>query len=267
MSIIFRRRAILLGGVVLSGTMQFPALSLSDVNSDRPDDAVLLNGDLVWPKRANQYVPYQVDTRSSSSDPKRDEAQWNADKAAFLTVAKQKLPYLNESELDHLQSMSFSEFYSRYAGARSLGGPPLEVQAMDLYVGHVGIIEIDNAGNRFVIEALLGSGVIRQPYTDWLAKRPGELVWLGRIRGLDAPARDRFLEETKRYLGRPYDFWNFDLNDDRAFYCSKLVWLTAFRALGFPLDGDANPKRAFWFSPKQLLYSNRVDRIFEPRKY
>lgn len=55
--------------------------------------------------------------------------------------------------------------------------------------------------------------------------------------------------------------------DDSAFYCSKLAWLAAMRSLGFAVDDDPNPKRSFWFSPKQFLYSRRVARLNDPGEY
>jgi uncharacterized protein YycO len=73
--------------------------------------------------------------------------------------------------------------------------------------------------------------------------------------------------EARRYVGRPYNFWNFDLADDTAFYCSKLAWLAIYRALGFPIDGVAEPKRSFWFSPKQFLYLKTIARMHDPGIY
>ncbi len=63
-------------------------------------------------------------------------------------------------------------------------------------------------------------------------------------------------------MSDPYDFWNFDLDDDRAFYCSKLAWMAIFRSLKFAVDGNVNPRRSFLFSPKQLLYAPTIVRIF-----
>jgi hypothetical protein len=56
-------------------------------------------------------------------------------------------------------------------------------------------------------------------------------------------------------------FWNFDLADASDFYCSKLAWLSVRDALSFAIDGDENPRRRFWFSPKQLPYLKRIERL------
>jgi hypothetical protein len=73
--------------------------------------------------------------------------------------------------------------------------------------------------------------------------------------------------EASKYIGRPYDFWNLDLADTSAFYCSKLVWLAIRYGLGFDIDGDSNPKRAFWFSPKQLINEPGIELIVNPEPY
>jgi uncharacterized protein YycO len=93
------------------------------------------------------------------------------------------------------------------------------------------------------------------------------MVWLGRVKKISSSYRAKIAIEAKKYIGRPYDFWNFDLNDERGFYCSKLAWMCMFRALGLVIDGNPDPKRFFWFSPKQLLYVNRVARLFDPGPY
>src|SRR5262249_9633198 len=136
-----------------------------------------------------------------------------------------------------------------------------------IYVGHVGLVEIDGDRVPWVIEALMANGVVRSKYDDWLRGRPGEIVWHGRVRQLDATQRAAIAIEAKKHLGKPYNFWNFDLNDDAAFYCSKLVWLSIWRSLAIPIDGGQNPKRVFWFSPKQLLYAPTVARLHDPGAY
>jgi uncharacterized protein YycO len=113
----------------------------------------------------------------------------------------------------------------------------------------------------------LDHGVVRTPYAQWLTSRPGEIVWHGRVRDIPADQLAQIAIESKKYIGRPYDFWNFDLDDDKAFYCSKLVWLSISRSLHFPIDGDPNPKRVFWFSPKQLLYAKTISRLHDPAPY
>ena len=137
------------------------------------------------------------------------------------------------------------------------------------YVGHVGIIEVDSDKKAWVIEALLGKDkqVVKHTYEDWLKGRPDEVIWLGRLRQISAEQRAKVAEEANRYKNRPYDFWNFDLNDDSVFYCSKLVWLSIYRSLGFAVDGDQDSNRLFWFSPKQLMHSPTVELLHDPGPY
>jgi cell wall-associated NlpC family hydrolase len=135
------------------------------------------------------------------------------------------------------------------------------------YFTAVGIVEIDEAGVPWVIEALWERGVVRHTYADWAADRSGEVVWLGRLTKLSAAQRAKIPLEAKKHIGKPYDFWNFDLNDDAGFYCSKLAWMAVFRSLNLAVDGKSNPKRAFWFSPKQLLYVPRMARLIDPGPY
>jgi uncharacterized protein YycO len=89
-------------------------------------------------------------------------------------------------------------------------------------------------------------------------------VWLGRLRGYDAQQRAGLAAEALKHVGKPYDFWNFDLDEDSGFYCSKLAWLAIYRALGFAVDGRTNPRRVLWFSPKQFLRLKAVEKLFEP---
>ena len=136
-----------------------------------------------------------------------------------------------------------------------------------IYVGHVGILDIDAAGTPWVTEALSRQGVITQSYAAWLKSRPGEIVWHGRVRGVDAAQRARIAAESKKHVGKPYKFWNFNLADDSGFYCSKLAWFCIQQSLNIPIDGNPNPKRWFWFSPKQMLYAEKIVRLHNPGPY
>jgi uncharacterized protein YycO len=129
------------------------------------------------------------------------------------------------------------------------------------------MIELDSEGVPWVIEALWAPGVVRQRYQEWISARSGEVVWHGRLKGAGQQDRSRIAAEAKNYLSKPYDFWNFNLADVSGFYCSKLVWLAVMRSLSIAVDGNPNPTRLFWLSPKQLLYADLVDRLFDPGDY
>lgn len=221
------------------------------------------SGDFLWPKKPGVFVPYDAGPPRA---PDADEAKWNEERDRFIANVATKAPYFTPAQIQNMRNLSYREFYARYAGAGqrksatySSGGP--------IYVGHVGIVEIDETGVPWVIEALSDRGVIRHTYADWAAERTGDLVWLGRLAKLSPTLRAKIPAEAKKEVGKPYDFWNFNLNDDSGFYCSKLAWLATYRSLHFAVDGNANPRRFFWFSPKQLLYVPRMGRLVDPGPY
>ena len=222
------------------------------------------SGDFVWPKKPGAYVPYNS---GAHSDAAVDEQRWMSERRTFLERAAQKGKYFTDKDLSAIRQLTYREFYARYAGDQSPGVPGTYTSGAGIYVGHVGVLEKDQQNEVWVVEALMGKGVVRTKYQEWIRQRPGEIVWHGRVRDIDASKRASIVQECKKQLGKPYDFWNFDLSDDTAFYCSKLVWLSVSRSLGFPIDGNENPRRVFWFSPKQLLYAKTISRLHDPGPY
>jgi hypothetical protein len=231
----------------------------------RPDPTLFQSGDLVWPKKPGAYVPYNSgNDRSVASD----QMVWEREKNEYIQTLKAK-PNLDSIETESirlLSTMTFRDFLAIYEGNQTPGIPGA-YSGSGFYVGHVAIVEIDSNNTPWVIEAVLPQGVRRMTYADWLASRPDQMIWLGRLRDISSGDRAGIPEEAKKYLSKPYKFWNFNLNDDGGFYCSKLVWLSIFRALHFAVDGNNNPKRFIWFSPKQLLYCATIDRIHDPGPY
>jgi len=232
-----------------------------------PDPALFETGDFIWPKKPGAYVPY---FSGGASSPDADRAQWTRERdqyLASLTPEALRDPLARE-RAEQLRTMDFREFYAIYAGDQEPGKPGV-YSGSGLYVGHVAIIELAADKTPWVIEAVVPR-LRRISYADWLAHRPGEYVWLARLRDRDAASRARVASEARKYadVGRPYDFWNFDLNDDSGFYCSKLAWLSIYRALGFAVDGKPNSNRRFWFSPKQLLNLRAtIQKLNDPETY
>jgi cell wall-associated NlpC family hydrolase len=246
------------------GTFVTAATGVSPVNGaalsaptvpDYPVSKDLQSGDLLWPKKPSVIVPYDAGAVRSKAE---DRAKWEKEKDVFIGNYKKINPYMSKRDIEYLRNMAFDDFYQCYVGTcqtRSRQPQPYSA-SLPFYVGHVAIAEVDGGGQYWVIEALMDPGfIVRSTYEKWIAGRPNELVWQGRLANLRRQDRSRITAEAKEYVGHRYDFWNFDLNDDSGFYCSKLIWLAAFRALGLAVDGNKNPKRAFWFSPKQLLYT------------
>lgn len=255
----------IVAGIGLSGGLESLAAQESLSDPPLPNPANFQSGDFLWPKKPGAFVPYRSVV---AADPVEDEEErWLREKREFIKRARNGSTYLNSEQLNNLEKMSFREFYSRYAGDQKPGIPGAYSSGNGIYVGHVAILHIDSAKVIWVIEALWGKGVVRSRYADWLRSRPGEIVWQGRVRNLEPEQRRLIATEAELHIGRPYDFWNFDLNSPDGFYCSKLVWLSIWRSLHFAIDGNSNPQRDFWFSPKQLLYSKTIARIFDPGPY
>ena len=228
-----------------------------------PDPRQFQSGDFLWPKKPGVFVPYDAGPARAQDV---DEAKWNEERDRFVANVATKAPYFTPAQTEKMRRLKYSDFYAAYTGAGkarstaySSGGP--------IYVGHVGIVEIDEVGVPWVIEALWGRGVIRHTYAEWVTERAGEVVWLGRLTNLSASQRTKIPLEARKQVGKPYDFWNFDLNDESGFYCSKLAWMAAFRSLNLAVDGNRNPRRFFWFSPKQFLYVPRMARLIDPGPY
>lgn len=236
----------------------------ASTSTPRPDPVRFEAGDLVWPKKPGAYVPYHAGSENSMT---QDRAQWLRERDAYLAeLNTRQLDDIDRARGQLLQNMEYREFLSIYEGDQKPGVPG-EYSGGALYVGHIGIIDRDQDGVPHVVEAVLGKGVIRTTYADWLTARPETLVWHGRINGISAADRAKIVTAAKEQLGKPYRFWNFNLNDAAGFYCSKLVWFSTFRALGIAIDAKTNPRRVLWLSPKQVLYLARVDRLHDPGAY
>lgn len=234
----------------------------------RPDPATFESGDLVWPKKPGIIVPYSAsyapEMRQVPTD-FYDEQKFETEKSAYVKQAAQSDPDFTATDEDQLNRLDFEAFAKQYHGSQILNKESLGTGSI-VYVGHVAILEIWD-GKPFVIEAVSGKGVIRQPYENWLSSRPGEEIWHGRVEDLSEEQRSKIPTEAEKYVGRPYEFFNLDLNDDSGFYCSKLVWLAIFRSLYFAIDDDPESKRNFWFSPKQLMNARRVQVLYSPGNY
>ena len=240
-----------------------------------PDASKFEPGDFIWPKRKGAIVVRNLPTQAASTE----ERDWEAQRDRLLAQPTRSLKTSGVAE--RLKSMRYEEFERFYfeGASESAVARGIDIGGIKLSVGHVGIIEIDRQGTPFVIEAvptgslaILGGGTVqRSSYQDWLARRPDSQLWHGRVKDLDRRARARILEEAAKQLGRPYDFFNFDLNDDSSFYCSKLAWMSVWRAASIPVDDDPDPQRGNrfppWLSPKQLLNSRRILMLRKPDEF
>lgn len=245
---------------------------------DFPNAAAFRAGDLVWPKKKGTIVPK---TRSLQAAPSQERRDWEAARQQML--ADPVASGLSPEVAERLKTMSYEEFERVYFSAPAPpppgGSTPRSGGAVGhtISVGHVGLIEVDRAGIPYVVEATpkrpdgTAGGVIRLRYTDWLKGYSNIQVWHGRFRDLDPSASRRVLDVALAQLGKPYDFFNFDLNDDRGFYCSKLIWMSVWRAAQIAADDNPDPRRGNrfppWFSPKALIGARRIALLHSPGEY
>jgi hypothetical protein len=244
--------------------------------SDFPNAATFQTGDLVWPKKKGSIVPR---TRSAQAAPTEERREWEAARQQMLVDPA--AAGLSPEVAERLKTMSYDEFERLYFSGqpRPPRGTSRSAGAVGqtISVGHVGLIELDARNIPYVVEATpkrpdgTHGGVIRLRYTDWLKSYTNIQVWHGRFRDLDPTVCRRVLDVARSQLGKPYDFFNFDLNDDRGFYCSKLVWMSVWRAAQIAADDNPDPQRGKsfppWFSPKALIDSKRVAMLHSPGEY
>lgn len=264
------RRAFIAGlvasGVVACAPARPRAAQSPAGGAGRPDPASFESGDLLWPKPVGAIVPY------TSGLPEADEAaRWVQDRNDFIARAQRPQASADERETAlALSRMGFRQFLGLYLDDQGDGTIAPRSSLGPYYVGHVAIV-LRSGSSVDVVEAV-AQGVRRVPYQTFLAERTGpdgrgDEIWHGRLAGRAATARARIAVKAAEYTDRPYRFFNFDLNDDSGFYCSKLVWLVVWRTLSVSLDGPSGTFRFPWFSPKRCMRSPHVCLLYEPGPY
>lgn len=264
--------AIALAAAVFVIEQRQPAAQPGD-SADFPDARQFQSGDLLWPKKKGAIIPY-----SASAPPDPELVEWEKQRALLIEAAQ--APGVPPEVAERLRSLTYDQYRELYFGDPPPGSQPRLMGAgtRSVAVGHVAVIEIDRSGDVFVIEATpshqpgsIRGAIVRLPYKDWLAGRKGYQVWHGRLDKAGSEDRAKLVAVARAQVGKPYAFFNFDLNDDAGFYCSKLVWMSAWRALGIALDGNTNPDRRGqfppWFSPRQLANSPDVRMLHKPGEY
>jgi len=228
----------------------------------RPDPATFETGDVLWPRQPWMFIPFNSQP-TGGFDP--DKAEWEREKQEFLKRVKQD-PQASENDRAaaiELQGLTYEEFRARFLSG--IDEDEVTAAGWAPWIGHVAVIYVE-AGKPFVIESTFG-GTRMTEYQEWLKERGKALIWHGRVRGMDAAARTRLGEEALKQLKKPYEFFNFDLSDDHGFYCSKFAWFLIRRATGIAADDNPEPRRKFWFSPKQLIKSPHIRLLTNPTSY
>ena len=101
---------------------------------------------------------------------------------------------------------------------------------------HVAIIQVDQAGMPWVIDATPKRGVSRYPLDSLVQANPGAAFLVKRLK--DTTGVSRFVENALRFVGNPYDLTFLPDND--AYYCSELV-REAYRQTDGSYLFDATP--------------------------
>lgn len=227
-----------------------------------PEEQNLQPGDLLWPKRPNTLVLYGS---GNILDTVKLRENWEAEKKLFLQKLTSGSGELNRERYNTIQPMQYDSFTSYYFANQS-SGQQIDYGTGGVAVGHVAIVRIIE-GKCYIVEALLKDGVRETDYASWLKERSGELVWHGRVKGITLDQRNSIAEFAAKQVGKPYDFWNFDLDDETGFYCSKLAWLSILNGSGIVADDNKDSNRIIWYSPKQLLGSRHLDLLMNPGDY
>jgi uncharacterized protein YycO len=251
-------------GLVVTTILLAAGWSYGQENPQFPAPNTLQTGDLIWPKKPGAIVPYNSQPGEAQAG---EAAQWEGHKQKYLTELRKNPAPTDEEKQRYsaLQSMTYEDFVEQYLRGTE-AGRSTAFGTGNFSVGHVGIVQIQD-GTPTVVEAMIGFGVRRLTYADWTKERPGELVWLARLKDLSAEKRAAVAQIAASYIGRPYHFWNFNLGDDAGFYCSKLAWLSIFKGAGFAADDNVNMNRLLWYSPKQLMRSSHLQFIVNPGNY
>jgi hypothetical protein len=256
----------------------FAAAAAPEV-APHPDPSTFTSGDFLWPAKPETFIPY---SRSATPPGGVEAAQWEAQRDAFLAQTPVPDDPAAREIRNRLSRMTYEEFRAVYLqDTDTLPQDGMRTRSFSLpsvAVGHVAILEIGTDGVQRVIEAVpagkknyqivtdrFKNGVVVTPYSDWIAEHKDYKVWHGRVK--QYANRGAIAAAARGFLNRDYWFWSLDFGDESAFYCSKLVWVSAFKGLGLALDGDANKARQLWLSPKRLMKLDTVQMLHSPGNY
>lgn len=259
-------RAGLVCAVVLNSFLgAWCPMAFSQTVSSVPSAATLESGDFLWPKLRNKIVPYNSEPGAATE---AERKQWESERRVEL-VRLEKLTTLTVEERERyalLSNLGYQEFLSFYLVGEPVGTVIPFGSIGPVATGHVAIVEV-RAGTPWIIEAMLHDGVREITYEKWLAGRPDEIVWHGRLKDASPEERAKIAVVAREQLKVPYNFWNFGLLDQSGFYCSKLAWFSVWKATGRSLDDNQSPNRSLWYSPKQMLSSKHILVLSSPGKY
>lgn len=218
----------------------------------------------MWPKTPGKRIYYN---ETPGVDEDEDRRNWDIDRSLFLDSFSAAGEVFPSHVIDEIRSMTYDVFVRLFSIARGAAAKVRQeaIERFPYESGHVAIIDIDKSTQRaFVIEAIKGTGVSISSYDSWSEHRSKQQIWHGRIKNLSLGDGARFAAAARSHIGKPYWLWSCWLDNDRHFYCSKLVWLSAMKAIERPLDGISSSYRFPWVSPAQILYGGSIDILHSP---
>ena len=119
---------------------------------------------------------------------------------------------------------------------------------------HMGMI-VNKNNQTWVLEAI--QPVQYTALNQWIARGENAPYVVKRLKQpLNVPQKTKLVQNAEKYLGKPYDIY-FEW-DDRAIYCSEIVWKAYQHALGIELSPLQQLKQ---FDLKQ----NEVQRLMRQR--
>jgi hypothetical protein len=234
----------------------------------------LQEGDLLWPAKPGAIIRFSDDTSGNEA------TRWQTELRRFAEKLRASENATDRSIAESIAGLTYAEFETLYFRGLLPGQPIPFAAGSTLSVGHVALVSRSRGGKKYIIEAIPSSdraydiltrrfagGVKETEAAVWFRDHDDKLVWHGRLKGISRAEGSQIAQSAKQYLDRDYWFWSLDLADEQDFYCSKLVWRAASKAIGRPIDGNPAAKRNFWLSPKRLMLSPTIEMLHEPANY
>lgn len=236
---------------------------VTHADSGPPPVETLQSGDFIWPKKPDAIIPYALPEGTRAMD----QTVWETERDAYIEslMSSQSLTEDEKRRIELLGTMSYESFMRIYM--EDVPSDEEMARGVSAGVGHVAIVRKVDGEPATIVEALWDIGVREIPYEQWKAERERQIFWHGRLGNLHPARRAAVARLASREVGKPYDFWNFNLEDDTGFYCSKLAWLMIRNATGLVVDDNPDPQRILWYSPKQLLKSPHIKLLQNPGGY
>jgi Permuted papain-like amidase enzyme, YaeF/YiiX, C92 family len=213
------------------------------------------DGDFIWIKPKNAFVPQLPKPRYYPD---------------FQTISDDLYEFFTGKKVERIE----------LKGARALTQTPRTILndiigfvLRIIYPGHCAIVHKKD-GVTNIIEAWgeAPNMVISTEISEWYDKNDDYTggpysFWLGRLEGFDEQDRAKISDYAQTQLGKKFNFFNFDLDNEKSYYCSKLAWLAIFKTLNLAIDGHPKAERIYWFSPKNFIKCKGIKLIYGDDKY